>query len=108
MYFILSIQWNKTHTHTDHVRNRSREHSSSHKGVSWNKGLKKWNARIRHGGWRHHLGYFAEEDDAAHAYADSTRSAMAHREAERRRDRGELGAWLEERKRSKTTKVFSR
>lgn len=42
--------------------------SSKYKGVSWSKARKKWHARIETNGKTSHLGYFANEDDAAKSY----------------------------------------
>ena len=42
--------------------------SSRHKGVSWSKYAKKWQAYIDVHGKRKHLGYFINEQDAARAY----------------------------------------
>ena len=60
------------------------------------------------GGKGHSLGRFTEKETATQAYAAYTRAGAAHRQAEDRRERGELGAWLEERKKSRMEKVFSR
>lgn len=48
---------------------RTHSASSQYKGVSWNKQTGKWNARIRYT----HLGSFASEADAAHAYDAAAR-----------------------------------
>ena len=45
-----------------------RRTSSMHRGVSWSKHSRKWQAKIQHGGQSRHLGYFADEDAAAGAY----------------------------------------
>jgi hypothetical protein len=37
---------------------------SQHKGVSWDKKGKRWQAQLQHGGQRGHLGYFATEEEA--------------------------------------------
>jgi len=42
--------------------------SSSFKGVSWDRGNRKWKAQIVIGGRKRHLGLFAAGDDAARAY----------------------------------------
>jgi hypothetical protein len=52
-------------------------------GVSWHKSRRKWNAKLKYGGKKHHLGCFAEdrEEDAARAFDDAARrlrGARAH------------------------------
>ncbi len=42
--------------------------TSIHKGIYFNRALKKWHARIRCHGIRYHLGYFKSENEAAQAY----------------------------------------
>ena len=42
--------------------------TSSHRGVCWNKGGKKWRAKIYVDGKTKSLGYFVDEDDAGRAY----------------------------------------
>lgn len=42
--------------------------SSKHKGVSWNKIHKKWQVSIQKDGKHYYLGYFHNEEEAAHAY----------------------------------------
>jgi len=44
------------------------DNSSGAKGVTWSRDKKKWEARIRCGHRRMHIGYFANIEDAAHAY----------------------------------------
>ena len=44
--------------------------TSEHKGVSWNKARKKWEAQKRVQGKTVHLGYYADEEDAARAVAE--------------------------------------
>ena len=44
------------------------DRSSRYKGVSWRKDNSKWAAYIRNDGHLFHLGYFANEEDAAQAY----------------------------------------
>lgn len=46
---------------------RPQKHSSRYKGVTWWKNQKKWVATINYE-TRIHLGYFASEEQAAHAY----------------------------------------
>lgn len=57
-------------THTENMRNRGlfRNNSSGYKGVSWDKGTKKWRARIDANGKKYHIGYFVQSKDAAKAY----------------------------------------
>jgi hypothetical protein len=47
---------------------RDNAFSSRHTGVSWHKTNKKWRAKIRHGGERESLGYFATEAGAKARY----------------------------------------
>lgn len=47
---------------------RRTDNTSGFKGVSWNKQAGKWQARIRRGGRRVHLGYFTTPEDAHTAY----------------------------------------
>ena len=50
-------------------RNRIIKNSSSkYRGVSWNKGHKKWRADIRIDGKSKHLGYFTNEEEASEIY----------------------------------------
>jgi len=44
--------------------------TSKHKGVSWNKNERKWEARLKLNGKHLFLGYFNNEDDAGQAYND--------------------------------------
>jgi hypothetical protein len=41
---------------------------SQYRGVSWDSRGGKWLVQIWHGGKQHHLGYFADEEEAARAY----------------------------------------
>ena len=52
---------------------------SDTRGVNWNRSKRKWEARLQHGGKRHHLGYFAEERDAAAAYQAAREAAAEGR-----------------------------
>jgi len=45
-----------------------KQFSSKYKGVSWNKPMRKWQARIRDHYKRKSLGYFVDEIEAARAY----------------------------------------
>ena len=47
--------------------------TSKHKGVSWNKNERKWEARLKLNGKYLFLGYFNNEDDAGQAYNDKVR-----------------------------------
>jgi len=47
--------------------------TSKHKGVSWNKRQRKWEARLKLNGKHLFLGYFNNEDDAGQAYNDKVR-----------------------------------
>ena len=57
-----------TRSENQHNREKHKKGSSRHKGVYWDKGHRKWRARIRYGGKMHHLGYFTDEKEAARAY----------------------------------------
>jgi hypothetical protein len=57
----------KWHTHSRHKP----EQSSLHRGVAWSKGRGKWRAQIVVDKKRRHLGYFAEEVEAAAAYSEA-------------------------------------
>ncbi len=48
--------------------NTKKKSTSRYKGVSFDKGLGRWRARITCGGITHHIGYFGDETDAAKAY----------------------------------------
>lgn len=60
----------------DRVRRRPKA-SSSHRGVSWYKANKKWEARITVSRRTVRLGYFDREDVAAKAYKDARAAAQA-------------------------------
>jgi hypothetical protein len=49
--------------------------TSQYKGVYWSSAMRKWHAAIRVGGQRRHLGYFADELEAARAYHEAAREA---------------------------------
>lgn len=53
-------------------RKKNANNSSGHKGVSWNKRLKKWHSQIRFDGKRFHLGFFNDVESAAQAYRDAS------------------------------------
>jgi hypothetical protein len=48
---------------------RHKDNTSGYKGVSWNKRLAKWGARITINGKYKHIGLFKNVEDAASAYA---------------------------------------
>lgn len=54
---------------------RSRNNTSGHKGVNFDKRHSKWRARIVVDGRRTTLGYFASAEDAAGAYASAAQAA---------------------------------
>jgi hypothetical protein len=56
-------------THRENHQNRQHKKSSKFPGVSWNKKIKKWNAKIRIGNKSLHLGYFYDEEEASKAYS---------------------------------------
>lgn len=49
-------------------REKKSESSSVFKGVLWSKKYGKWESKITANGKRKHLGYFNDEQEAAHAY----------------------------------------
>ncbi len=53
-------------THQENNRNRTKQsnNTSGFTGVIWNKGAKKWSARIKINGKLIHLGHFAKKEDA--------------------------------------------
>lgn len=57
-----------THSQNQMNRTSKRNSSSGHKGVSWNKPLRKWVSLICIGGKSKHIGCFEKEEDAARAY----------------------------------------
>ena len=53
--------------------------TSEHMGVSWNKAHKKWVAKKKVQGKQVHLGYYADEEDAARAVAEYVERGVAAR-----------------------------
>lgn len=49
-------------------RNSNKNNTSNYKGVTWNKRLEKWHAKIMKDGKHYHLGYFDNSEEAARAY----------------------------------------
>lgn len=62
-------------THAENNRNQRlrRDNGSGFKGVTWYKATRRWQAQIRHGGQRRHLGYHGTSEDAARAYDAAAR-----------------------------------
>ena len=63
-------------THTQNQQNtrpRVIVGTSRYKGVCWSKRERKWRAVIKFAGVQRHLGYFADEEDAARAYDAAAR-----------------------------------
>ena len=60
-------------TASENCRNTKKyiHNTSGYKGVTWNKAVKKWVARIELNKKRNHLGYFIDIKDAAHAYNEA-------------------------------------
>jgi hypothetical protein len=54
--------------------NPIRGKTSEYRGVSWSKSSKKWQAQIHFDGKQRHLGYFADEKEAARAYDRASRA----------------------------------
>lgn len=57
--------------------------TSGHRGVHWAKHVGAWRATARLDGRQHHLGYFADEDDAAQAAARWRESNMPYSDPRR-------------------------
>ena len=57
-----------TKADNNHNAKVRRDNTSSRKGVSWHKHVKKWVAQIMHMGKQKHLGYFTDPDAAHQAY----------------------------------------
>lgn len=58
-------------THSDNMRNRKvlgKNNTSGFKGVSWNRGMKKWSAQIQFERKNVRLGFFVDSKEAARAY----------------------------------------
>lgn len=57
-------------THSQNLQNQRKQSftSSMYKGVSWNKGISKWESYIKKKGIRYNLGYYKEEKEAALNY----------------------------------------
>lgn len=49
-------------------RGKNKNNTSGHKGVSWNKGAKKYRVQIKANKGRYHIGYFDNLEDAIRAY----------------------------------------
>jgi hypothetical protein len=65
-------------TDAENSRNRGPRPGSTscYKGVNWYKRSGKWQAGVRYGGVTRHLGYFADETEAARAYDSAARVAF--------------------------------
>lgn len=51
-----------------HNQGKKGNNTSGHKGVSWDKRVRRWQARIMKEGHSKHLGYFETKEQAAEAY----------------------------------------
>ena len=60
-------------SHNSCNRKSVRGSSSSFKGITWHRGVRKWQAAIKAHGRQHYLGVFASEVDAAKAYDAAAR-----------------------------------
>jgi len=58
-----------THGQNLHNQGAYKNNTSGYKGVSWNKGVKKWQALIRHNGKLHYLGIFECPKEAHEEYS---------------------------------------
>jgi len=58
-------------THRQNIQNWHSKKYSIYPGITWDKAVRKWIARIRIGGKRKYLGLFKEEKDAFYAYVNA-------------------------------------
>lgn len=66
-------------THAENLQNRAtanRGSRSRHRGVAYRKDRGDWQAYARVGGKQHHLGFYADEEEAARVAADFRRERM--------------------------------
>ena len=63
-------------THLENVQNQKKysSNSSGYQGVSWNKKLMKWDARISHNKQQYFIGYFDTAEDASMAYLSAKKN----------------------------------
>lgn len=59
-----------TPSQNQHNRSLNRNNTSGYKGVCWNKGSKKWQAKVKKNNVYKHLGFFDDILDAAKVVAD--------------------------------------
>jgi len=67
----------------NHMNQKKRKNTSSkYKGVTWDKKMNKWRAKIRINGKQKHLGYFDDEKEASEAYNKKSKEVFGefHRE----------------------------
>ena len=67
-----------TNSQNQQKKGRHRANKAGFKGVCWHKGRKAFQAQIKCGGARHHLGLFTTAEDAARAY--DAAAALLHGE----------------------------
>jgi len=69
-----------TPTENSHNQQKQRgKHTSTFKGVSWNKQRQKWRAFIRVDGEQIYLGLFVSELEASFAYQEAVKKYQEHR-----------------------------
>jgi hypothetical protein len=62
----------------EHLTKLNARNRSGYRGVAWNAGTKKWTAQVKSGARKHHLGYFTNPEEAAHAAAAKRQEVFTH------------------------------